>query len=500
MTSYIVKRLLLMIPTLFFVALLTFVVLNVVPGGPAATQMSSQGTESTTSQESKESYRIFKEQFNLDKPIVYNTRFWLGTETVERKLETLAKSRQPACPGDGSGAKDCLPPEEKPPTSAVIEASEDLSDWGDYIVPELFEVAKNHDSLDVRRLAANQLVANGQGTIVSNYTGSLTEEQQARNDRIFSMNQEIEKWRVGQDASAAEIDRILEENWKPFLEKHQDRFTFSSDERFQAFFLDTRFAKYMMNLATLDFGVSHVDKQPVIETLWTKVQYTFALSFSAIFLAFALSVPIGIWSASNQDTWLDQGVTTVLLMLFSLPSFFTALLLLKFLAAGDPYWSIFPIDGFVGDGWEKMTTVQYFGSICWHLFLPVLCLTYRRIAALSRYARTGIVDVIRSDYVRTARAKGLSEPMVILKHATRNGMIPILTLLGTQLPRLIGGSIVIEVIFGIPGMGSYLFASIGARDYNALMAVLLISALLTLIGILISDISYAIVDPRISFD
>jgi peptide/nickel transport system permease protein len=500
MTSYIIKRLLLMIPTLFFVALLTFVVLNVVPGGPAATQMGAQGTESTTSQESKESYRIFKEQFNLDKPIVYNTRFWLGPETVEKKLETLAKSGRPACPGDGSGAENCLPPKEKPPTSDVIAASEDLSDWGDYIVPELFEVAKDHERIEVRRLAANQLVANGQGTIISNYTGSLTKEQQDKNDRIFSMNQEIEKWRVDQAAGAEEIDRVLQENWAPFLEKHEDRFTFSSDERFRAFFLDTRFAKYMMNLATLDFGVSHVDKQPVIETLWTKVQYTFALSFSAIFLAFAVSVPIGIWSASNQDTWLDQGVTTVLLMLFSLPSFFTALLLLKFLAAGDPYWSIFPIDGFVGDGWESMTTVQYFGSIAWHLFLPVFCLTYRRIAALSRYARTGIVDVIRSDYVRTARAKGLSEPMVILKHATRNGMIPILTLLGTQLPRLIGGSIVIEVIFGIPGMGSYLFASIGARDYNALMAVLLISALLTLIGILISDISYAIVDPRISFD
>jgi peptide/nickel transport system permease protein len=122
------------------------------------------------------------------------------------------------------------------------------------------------------------------------------------------------------------------------------------------------------------------------------------------------------------------------------------------------------------------------------------------LAALSRYARTGVIDVIRADYIRTARAKGLSEPVVIIKHAVRNGMIPILTLLGGLLPVLVSGSVVIEVVFNIPGMGTFLVDSINQRDYNAVMAILLASSWLTQIGILLSDLSYALVDPRISLD
>jgi peptide/nickel transport system permease protein len=130
----------------------------------------------------------------------------------------------------------------------------------------------------------------------------------------------------------------------------------------------------------------------------------------------------------------------------------------------------------------------------------MFCMGYAGLAALSRYARTGLLDVIRSDYVRTARAKGLPEGVVIIKHAARNGMIPILTLLATLLPTIIGGGVVVETVFGIPGIGRFMFESIVGRDYNAVMAILLISCSLTLVGMLLSDLSYAVVDPRISFD
>ena len=193
-------------------------------------------------------------------------------------------------------------------------------------------------------------------------------------------------------------------------------------------------------------------------------------------------------------------MTVVLFMLYSLPSFFVALVLLRLLTVGEPF-DILPTGGFSSEGADQMTTLtQLKLAGAWHLILPVFCLTYRSLASLSRYARTGVLDVIRADYIRTARAKGLSEPVVIIKHAVRNGMIPILTLLGTLLPVLIGGSVIIEFIFNIPGMGLYLLESIQARDYNAIMAVLLISTMMTLVGLLISDISYAVVDPRISFD
>ena len=499
MSSYILKRLLLMVPTLFFVVLLEFLILNAVPGSPAQTQLGSQGTQSAQSQGTSESYQIFKEQFNLDKPVLYNTRFWISRERVANQLTILADGRRPTCPkGDEPAPDNCLPADEQPESGALINAQQSLSDWGTYVVSELLTIADNHDRRDVRILALEQLTTNAKGELIRKRGEQLTATEEQYNDRVDTINERIEPWKVSPDASEAEIQNTLSK-WKVWYDKHRYRFMYPTERRISAFVMDTRFTRYMGNLLHLDFGISHVSKEPVIETLGEKVRYTLAMSFAAIFLAFSISVPIGVWSANNQNTWIDQVTTTVLLMLYSLPSFFVAVLLLKFFAAGDPI-NLFPVGGFVGDDAAQMTTLTYLKSVAWHLILPVFCLTYRRFAALSRYARTGVIDVIRSDYIRTARAKGLSEPMVIIKHATRNGMIPILTLLGTRLPRLIGGSIVIEVVFGIPGMGTYLLDSILARDYNALMAILLISAVLTMIGILISDITYALVDPRISFD
>ena len=160
---------------------------------------------------------------------------------------------------------------------------------------------------------------------------------------------------------------------------------------------------------------------------------------------------------------------------------------------------IFPTGGFRDSNYEAFTTWEQLKDIVWHITLPIICLTYPGLASLSRYARTGLLDVIRSDYIKTARAKGLPEYIVILRHAVRNGMIPVLTLLGSILPVLIGGSVVIEVIFAIDGMGQLTYMAITARDYNTIMCTTLISAVLVMLGVLLSDISYALIDPRISF-
>jgi len=509
MTNYILKRLLLMIPTLFLVVLLAFLVLNLAPGSPAQAQMSQQGMESAEGQITNQSFQIFKRQFNLDKPVLLNTRFWLDRNDVERKLRILVDANRPLCePGDDQNPDNCIPPDREPDAGELIEAQTDLTDWGDYVVPELFRIARDHEDLEIRRRALRQLARNARAELASTIGRDLTERQKEQNRRASELNEKLGTWKVPPDASRVAIEKTVENNWKPWLDEpnQRDRFTVSTGERIRALFLDTRFAKYLQNLAVLDFGVSHVTKRPVSDTLWTRVGYTIWLTLPALFLAFFISIPIGVWSATQRQTFIDQTVTTILLILYSLPTFFTGLILLQYFAAGTeiPLLGVgfewFPTDGFVGPNPGEMTTIEYFRSVAWHLFLPVVCLTYPRLAGLSRYARTGIVDVIESDYIRTARAKGLPESMVISKHAVRNGMIPTLTILGTQLPRLVGGSIVIEYIFEIPGMGTYLLDSIHSQDYNALMGILLVSAVLTLIGILISDISYALVDPRISFD
>jgi peptide/nickel transport system permease protein len=190
----------------------------------------------------------------------------------------------------------------------------------------------------------------------------------------------------------------------------------------------------------------------------------------------------------------------IVFALYSLPSFFVGTLLITYFARGQPnaVWELFPDGRFEDvDAWEG-TTTDRLGNIVWHVVAPIFCMTYASLAALSRYSKTGLLNVIRSDYVRTARAKGLSEFRVILKHAARNGIIPIVTLLGTSLPVVVGGSFIIETIFTIPGFGLLMVESIRNNDFTVIIGNTLIIAILVMLGILLSDLLYAIVDPRIS--
>jgi peptide/nickel transport system permease protein len=184
-----------------------------------------------------------------------------------------------------------------------------------------------------------------------------------------------------------------------------------------------------------------------------------------------------------------------------LPSFFVATLLLIFFSEGSdvPWLRWFPTGGFQSREFAELTVFSKLSDVLWHLVLPIACLTYGSLAALSRYMRSGLLEVLQADYVRTARAKGLPESTVIVKHALRNGLLPILTLLAGLLPAVLGGSVIIEYIFGIPGMGLWTIDSIYQRDYNVIMAVELLTTVLVLIGILLTDLSYAIVDPRIRY-
>lgn len=500
MTTYIIKRIFLMIPTLLMIALIIFMVLNLAPGRPGKTQASADGMQNSESTEARESYRIFKEQFNFDKPILFNSRFALTQEEVKQRLVLREEFLRPVCPETGERPANCLVADEKPSSADVIRAVEKVEDWGSYIVPHLVAIAADKsNSMQVRKLAVSNLTGNAQRRLKSVYGQKPTDEERAFNNEAQAENELLRSWRPTQEMTEQEFDELVSQKWQPWLQENISRYTYSGSDKVSIFFTDTRFARYMWNVIRLDFGVSHVDKKPVIETIGGKLKYSITLSLLSILLAYFISVPLGVWSAYRQGSRADQIVTLLLFMLYSLPSFFVAVVVLELFTVGEPF-KIFPTGGFGDAGSATMTTLEQFQSIVWHLTLPILCMTYRGLASLSRYARTGVLDVIRADYIRTARAKGLGEGMVIVKHAVRNGMIPILTLLGSLLPVLIGGSVIIEVIFNIPGMGLYLFESILARDYNAIMAVLLISSLLTLVGLLVSDLSYAVVDPRISFD
>jgi len=263
--------------------------------------------------------------------------------------------------------------------------------------------------------------------------------------------------------------------------------------------IPVQYALWLKRLVTLDFGTSYKDRRPVLDKIGEALPVTLQINLISLFIIYVLSVPLGVFSAVKQGSWADSVTTLFLFLLYSLPSFWVAMLLMYFLGGGT-YLDWFPIYGINSLGADKMAFWPWLWDRLWHLALPTFCLTYAGFAYISRYARSGMIDVIQQDYIRTARAYGFSNKVVIFKYAFRNSLIPIITLLGTLLPTLLGGSVIIEQIFSVPGMGRLGFEAILSRDYPLVMGILAISALLTLVGLIISDILYALIDPRIRFE
>ncbi|MCH8029545.1 MAG: ABC transporter permease [Candidatus Dadabacteria bacterium] len=263
--------------------------------------------------------------------------------------------------------------------------------------------------------------------------------------------------------------------------------------------IHVRYGIWVKQIVTLDFGNSFKDHRPVIDKIAERLPVTMTLSVISIFLTYMISIPIGIFAAVKRGTVTDRAMTFVLFVLYSVPSFWMAIVLIYFLGGGD-HFDVFPIYGLHSQGAESFPFFKRALDFLWHIALPVFCLTYADLAALSRFQRGSLLEVLRADFVRTAIAKGLSGRVVLLKHALRNSLISIVTILASILPAMIGGSVIIESIFSIPGLGKLGFESILSRDYPVIMAISTISAFLTLIGILVSDIIYVLIDPRISFE
>jgi len=480
MKTYILRRLLLMIPTFFGISLMLFLILNLAPGRPGV-QQNGDLAQSMRGEVTQESYRIFREQFHLDKPVLLNTRFSVTASEVREALQSAAGV-------------------SKTTAAERIDAQETLEDLGSYSVPHL--AALLHDpELPTRDAAAYFLRLAALQPLEDPFNPRPSAELRAKNRAIDAENATLRTLRyTPEDSEETKQSVILGlERW---YREHEGRFRFSTGDKIRRFFFDTRFAKYWRNLVRFDFGVSLTSREPVVPTLISKLKYSLSLSVGSLVLAYLIAVPLGVLSAVKKGTRLDRGVTLVLFMLYSLPSFFVATLLLFTFSAGSDLVALrfFPTGGWASRDAGELTTLGQWADIAWHLVLPMIAMTYGSLAALSRYMRTGLLDVIQADYVRTARAKGLSERWVIGKHALRNGLLPILTLLGGLLPAVLGGSVIIEYIFGIPGMGLWVVDAINQRDYNVILAVELFSTILVLFGLLLTDLSYALVDPRIRFE
>lgn len=248
-------------------------------------------------------------------------------------------------------------------------------------------------------------------------------------------------------------------------------------------------------LLCLQLGNEMQSNTPVAPELMRRLMVTVPLSLVAVLLSYLIALPLGIFSVRNQGTKIDGGLTVVLFILYSIPTFWAGLMLI--LIFGKTGLDLLPVLGLHDKDADSLGAVAYAWDVVKHAVLPILTLTYGSLAYLSRQMRAGMLEVIRQDYIRTARAKGLSERVVVYKHALRNSMIPVLTLLASILPILIGGSIIVEKVFDIPGMGKYAFEGLLRRDFYIVMAVTIFVGIMTQVGILLSDITYSIVDPRI---
>ena len=259
--------------------------------------------------------------------------------------------------------------------------------------------------------------------------------------------------------------------------------------------LYVQYGLWLKRLAVLDLGKSFApDRRPVAKKIGERLPVTITLNILSLFLILVTAIPLGILSAVHQDSWFDMAVSVFVFVGFAVPTFWLALLLMIFFGV-DLGW--LPISGLRSLNHEYLPPGAAFWDLVKHLILPVGISAFGGLAGLSRYMRANMLEVIRQDYIMTARAKGLSEFRVIYKHALRNALLPVITILGLSIPGLIGGSVIFETIFAIPGMGQLFYMSVMARDYPTIMGILFIGAVLTLFGNLLADVAYAVADPRI---
>lgn len=256
-----------------------------------------------------------------------------------------------------------------------------------------------------------------------------------------------------------------------------------------------QYLKWVNKLRKLDFGTSFSpDGRPIIDKIKERLPVTLSINLIALVLVYSIAIPLGVLAAVYRGSWFDKGTTILVFTGFATPTFWLALILMMVFGVKLGW---LPISGLQSIDHANMSLLGKLFDYAIHLILPVLVIGFTGLAGMSRYARQGILEVMNTDYVRTARAKGLPMVKVIFKHALRNALLPIITFLGYILPGLIGGSVIFETIFGIPGLGQLFYGGVMARDYPLVMGSLVIGAVLTLIGVLISDILYAVVDPRI---
>jgi len=491
MFKYALKRILTFIPMLIAISLLSFVISINAPGDPVERLSKAAGNEGSAEQQSGASKKIKQElrkKLGLDLPIFYFSITDLAaSDTLYKVQDKYHKANLEALTHQSGNWE------------AVSEYYLSLLDLQKaHQIIDAKEIVLNDTSLSLNRVneAANQfgfeigsLLETSDETLVPLKFEKMNGLLQ---NHIFLSNLRTPLSNV---TKSREILFTNATRWKTYIPTIS---WYGGKNQYHLWLLGN--GKDRKGLLRGDFGISYIDSQPIESKIWQKVGISFSLSLISIFLAYLISIPIGIYSAYKKDSAADKGMSLVLFVLYSMPSFFVAtLLLLQFANPDNLSW--FPVSGIqdptiFDPNWSLWMKLKHRMPF---LILPIITYTYGSFAFLSRIMRVGMIDVVSQDYIRTARAKGLGEGKVILKHALRNSLLPVITVFAAIFPMAIGGSIIIEVIFSIPGMGVEVLNSILNYDYPMIITVFTLSGFLTMVGYLVADLLYAVVDPRISY-
>ena len=259
--------------------------------------------------------------------------------------------------------------------------------------------------------------------------------------------------------------------------------------------LYVQYGDWLWRLVHLDFGNSmSSDPRPVLDKILERLPLTVSMNVVALALTLCIAIPVGVLSAWKQNSLLDRSVTVLVFLGFAMPGFWLALLLMMWLAIEHPW---LPVSGLMSLDYAQLSPLGQMADMAKHLVMPIIVYTVGGIAGMSRFMRSAMLEVLRQDYILTAQAKGLPTSAVIFRHAMRNALLPVITLLGLSVPGLIGGSVIIESIFALPGLGQLFYAAVMARDYSMIMGNLVLGAVLTLLGNVLADLCYGLADPRI---
>ncbi|MCH9626755.1 MAG: hypothetical protein S4CHLAM2_03830 [Chlamydiales bacterium] len=493
MIAYLVRRTLLLPLTLFAIILVNFVILNLAPGDPVnQANLGATGEATRATDESgvtgENQYLLFREHYGLTLPILLNTWPSLPKESIQAGIEHLSNGKE---------------------QMSVQKYHELQTLWGDrakFLLPHLLEEARNPENPAAkRRIAANLFV---RGAIRQGHIGpTLSSEKRTENREISNTNLFLSGLRVFESDTEISLENKVSELARWFEQSGgESAFLEEGWGKVKTLFFQTRFFRYLSRVMTLDFGTLRNDSnKPVIHEVASRIKYSLTLAVIPMLITFALCQVFGMIMAVKQNRWPDYALNITFLMLFAIPIFVIAPFLIEKVALHHtfPFTSIpIPYSGFHSSAevYDTLTSSSRLADTVRHLFLPLIAIMYGTLAMQARLSRTAFLEVLRQDYVRTARAKGLSWGRILIKHVGRNGAITIVTSLAASLGVVLGGSLIVETIFEINGFGRFFYEAILNRDYNVVLFSAFAGSFLTLIGYLLADIAYTLLDPRINLE